>query len=199
MTLLHDAGCGCPKGIRRRRFNAALGERHLTNDPGTSLEVATGKLAELAGWPVARHVAGELYPRLVTPQWTGRIIAGLMVVSGSALLSTVNPEWLILPLWTTSWATPLWLGGRISRRRRCTLTGPEDGSGLLKVLARRRGRAIIRTHIDEIPASAMTHPISGALIAEAYELDTETAETAAALAGEYHASLRELLRTARSL
>lgn len=199
MTLLHDAGCGCPKGRRRRRVNAALGERHLAADPGASLEAATGKLAELAGWPVARHVAGELYPRLVAPQWAGRVIAGLMVVSGSAIFSTVNPEWLILPLWTSSWAAPLWLGGRISRRRRRTLVGPEDGSGPLKVLGRRRGSAIMRTHINEIPASAMTHPVSGGLIAEAYGLDTETAETAAALAGEYHASLKELLRTARAL
>jgi len=199
MTILHEAGCGCHKGRRRRRLNSSLSERHLAADPGASLDAATEKLAVLAGWPVARHVAGELYPRLVTPQWTGRLAAGLMVISGSALFSGINPEWLILPMWTGSWAVPLWLGGRIARKRRRMLAGPEDGSGPLKVLGTRKGRAAIRAHLEEIPAAAMTHPVSRNLIAATYDLDDETAETAAALAGEYHASLQELLRTARAL
>lgn len=112
MTLLHYAGCGCSKGRRRRRLNAALGERHLAVDPGESLDETTGKLAELAGWPVARHVAGELYPRLVIPRWLGRIVAGLMVISGPAIFSTVEPSWMILPLWTSSWGSHSgWVAG----------------------------------------------------------------------------------------
>lgn len=79
------------------------------------------------------------------------------------------------------------------------LIEPEDGSGLLQVLGRRRASAIMRTHLDDIPAAAMTHPVSGGMIAAACGLDTETAETASAIAGEYHASLKELLRTARAL
>jgi hypothetical protein len=199
MSILHIAGCGCPRAAGLRRLSIDLASRQLRYDYHISLEDAVSDLAGVIGWPAARHAADKVYPRIMLPLWLGRLAAVLVVLSGPTLFAAMRPEWSILPIWMAAWGLPLWFGARIASRRRNVLRQDGNETRVLRLLGSASGVRLVRRHFQDLSPATMVHPYSAMVVARARNLDQDTTETASGLAHDYHGSLPELLRTAAML